>query len=47
MSQFVKTNEIYREVAKIISGILTGFDCLRKPLHCVKYFKPKCLSFVF
>ena len=43
MNQFVATNEIYGELAKIINGILTS---LRIPLKCVKYFKSKC-SFVF
>ena len=38
MSQFIKTNEIYDEVAKIIDGILTNFYRLRNPLQCVKYF---------
>ena len=46
MSQFVKTNEIYNEVAKIINGILTSFYCLHNPLQCAKYFKPTC-SFIF
>ena len=36
ISQFMRTNEIYGEVAKIVNGILINFY----------YFKPKC-SFVF
>ena len=38
MSQFIKTDEIYGEVAKIIDGLLTNFYRLRNPLQCVKYF---------
>ena len=35
MSEFIKTNEIYGEVAKIINGILTNFYYLHNPLQCV------------
>ena len=35
MSEFIKTNEIYGEVAKIINVILTNFYCLRITLQCV------------
>ena len=38
MSEFIKTNEIYGEVAKIINIILTNFYCLRNTLQCAKYF---------
>ena len=38
MSQFIKTDAIYGEVAKVIDVILTNFYRLRNPLQCVKYF---------
>ena len=38
MSQFIKTDAIYGEVAKVIDGILTNFYRLRNPLQRVKYF---------